>query len=211
MLNFITGNFYIIGEEFIYVLHTKSLFIPFILLTLEEMGVPMPVPGDISVTYLGLQVSKGALSFPMALLLVLLSILIGATILYTFSYLWGEKIILFLGKYIHFNKSKLISLEKKYNKYGPLLIIFGRHVPGLLYPITIFSGISKIPYPLFLTYVIISKIFIVPIYLTLGEKFGTKTMRFFHLIPRNIFLIPSIIIVGYIIYLFYKKRKSKNK
>ncbi len=189
-------------------IHTQTLIGPFFLLLIEEMGVPLPVPGDVVITYAGYQVSRGRVSLMNAYLTFMVAVLIGSSVLYFLSRKWGQTIILKLGKYINLDTKKLETVEKKFKKYGPLVIIVGRHIPGFRIPITLFSGMSKISYPVFLISTLISIVFWIAFYLSLGERLGPKTLTLVH--AHHGFylfaLIPIVIAILYFLFLRYRKK-----
>lgn len=195
-----------------FIIH-NGIFAPMLLLMLEETGIPMPIPGDVYIAYTGYLVSRGALSYFSAFVFLLISVLIGASILYYLSFRYGQIIVLKLGKYFHFDEKKLFVVEKKYKKYGVWVIIFGRHVPGLRVPITIVSGMSGISYKTFITSTFISVIFWILFYLSVGQQLGIKILKFLH--GHNgyfiLLLIPFLIFAGSIFYLRFHSPKKPDK
>jgi len=187
---------------------------PIILLILEEVGVPLPF-ADIVIAYTGYQVAVGRIPYLAAFLLLLVSDVIGATILYLIAGRYGKKIVDKFGHYIDLDMEKLNSFEGFFRKYGPVAIIVGRHVYGFKVPITIFSGISKMRYWLFVLSVIISDSFWIPIYLSIGRRLGPKTIRLFHLHHVNhwyyLLLIVPIILALLPFFLMRKRDAKKEK
>lgn len=190
----------------------NGVIAPVLLLALEEAGVPLPIPGDVYVAYMGYLVSKGTLSFFPAFILLLTSVLIGSSILYYLSSLYGQRIVLKFGKYIHVNEKKLLRVEKYFKKYGILVIIFGRHIPGFRVPITFFSGMSGITYRTFILSTFISVIFWLLFYLSAGEQLGPKMLKLLHksqnfYIYLLFFILFVIFIASAIYFRLYKNKK----
>jgi len=186
---------------------------PIILLILEEIGVPLPF-ADLVIAYTGYQVAIGRIPYFVAFLILLISDIIGASILYFIAGRYGKKIVNKFGKYIDLDMDKLNSFEGKFRKYGPLAIIVGRHIYGFKVPITIFSGISKMRYFVFAGSILVSDIFWIPFYLSLGKKLGPKTIHLFHEFHFNhwyylLILIP-IIVALFPFFLLQQGKKQKN-
>jgi len=184
---------------------------PIILLIVEEMGVPLPF-ADLVIAYTGYQVAIGKIPYIIAYIILLVSDVIGATILYLIARRYGKKLVDKFGKYIDLDMDKLNAVEGKFRKFGPLVIIVGRHIYGFKVPITIFSGISKMRYIVFLISLIISDSFWIPFYLSIGKKLGPKTMRLFHVYHVNhwyylLILVPIILAL----FPFFLMRKGKQK
>lgn len=152
---------------------------PSILLILEELGVPLPF-ADFVIAYTGYQVAAGHIPYAVAYLVLLLSDILGATILYLIARHYGRKVIDKFGKYIDLDTARLATVEKQFRKYGPLVIIIGRHIIGFKIPITLFSGISKMSYKTFAFSVLISDSLWIPFYMSVGEKLGPKTLQLLH-------------------------------
>lgn len=187
----------------------QSLLAPFLLLFLEEAGIPMPIPGDLFIMVIGYQVGKGAISYAFAFVLFLFIVLTGSTILYTISERWGNELVRRVGKYIHVDEKRLLAVEKKFRKYGPLVIIFGRHIPGFRIPITIFSGMSEVTYKTFIISTFISVVLWIPFYLSLGQRVGKKVLTLFHASPWYLLtlLIPLLLfLISFV--LTYRNRKK---
>lgn len=175
MFNFLFGPF---EESIEYLLSHEVILAPILLLVIEEMGIPIPIPGDLVIAYTGYNVSRNLLPFGTAFLAMLSSVLIGSSILFWLSSQWGNLILLKLGKYLHLSPEKLLKLEKSFKKYGILVIIFGRHIPGLRIPVTVFAGMSDVSYKTFILSTLLSSIFWVLFYLDLGIKLGPKISGF---------------------------------
>lgn len=194
-----------------FVVH-QAVIAPFILLFIEESGIPLPIPGDVYLAFTGYQVSKGTVPYWGAFLMLLIAVLAGSSILYFISARWGTLLVDKLGIYLHLNQKKLVEVEKDFKKYGIFLIIFGRHIPGLRIPITVFSGISGVSYPTFIISTFISVVFWIAFYLALGERVGKNVMKHFHATPAYFLLIsiPFIVFIGSIVYVKVKDNRNKK-
>lgn len=183
---------------------------PIILLILEEIGVPIPF-SDIVIGYTGYQVALGRIPYFVAFFILLVSDILGASILYWLASKYGKKIIDKFGKYIDLDIDKLDSFEGIFRKYGPVAIVVGRHVYGFKVPITFFSGISKMKYWMFAVSVLISDSFWIPFYLSVGKRLGPKTVKIFHQYHFNhwaylLLLIPFLLAL----LPFFLMRKGKK-
>lgn len=186
----------------------NGILAPILLLVLEESGIPLPIPGDVYIAYTGYLVSKGSIPYLSAFIILLLSVLVGASILYYLSSRYGQLIVLKFGRYIHLNERKLFTVEKKFRKYGIWVIIFGRHVPGFRVPITVFSGMSGISYKTFILGTFISVIFWIAFYLSVGQQLGTKILNLLHAHYSYyiLLLIPFLVFISFFIYIHLRKK-----
>lgn len=190
-------------------LKSQTALAPVLLLTLEESGIPVPIPGDIVIAYLGYQVSLGHIPYVAAFILLLTSVLGGSSLLYYLSSRFGNQIVTKFGPYLHISEKKLITVEKKFRKFGPLVIIFGRHIPGFRIPITIFSGMSQVTYKTFIISTFLSVIIWIPVNLALGAHLGPKTARLLHG-HAEYFYIAAIPFVLFLLYIFSIRLKKSH-
>ncbi|GEM_PF-640553 len=190
-----------------------SIFLPFLFLLIEEAGVPVPIPGDAVIAFIGYQISRGNISYAVSFILFLISVLAGSSILYYLSYRYGEKLVVMVGKYLHVNEKKLTLARSAFKEFGPIAIIFGRHIPGFRIPITIFAGLSEIKYKTFILCEFISVVLWIPIYLSIGERLGPKTVKLFHAHHWYFVIaaIPLLFFLGSYIYVKVKEFRQKRK
>jgi membrane protein DedA with SNARE-associated domain len=194
-------------EDFIaLILNQYSHLAAPLLLLIEESGIPIPVPGDVIISYIGYQASIGKIGYVEAYLALLAAVLVGSSILYYLSSKYGQHIVLRFGKYIHLNEYRLETVERYFKKYGPWVIIFGRHIPGFRIAITIFSGISKVSYRTFILSTFISVVFWIGIYLYIGARLGKAALGLTHVHAGYAFLLAIIAILA-ILYYFFIRRK----
>ncbi|MDQ6945324.1 MAG: DedA family protein [Actinomycetota bacterium] len=149
-----------------------------LLLYLEESGVPLPVPGDVYVAYLG-HLADSALKWVVAWLGIIAVVVAGASNLYLISRRWGRRLVQGrLGAVVHLTPARLATAERWFARWGALAIIFGRHVPGFRVPITVAVGIFRVSYPTFAASVAISTAVWAAVWLWLGARFGTRIGHF---------------------------------
>ncbi len=214
-MSFLESPYFDLGVDWIesFLAH-QGVYAPLLLLVIEEMGIPLPIPGDFVIAYTGYQVSKGSVSYPVAYVILLISILIGSSILFVVSAKYGQTLVLKFGKYIHLNEGNLKAVEKQFNKYGSWVIIFGRHLPWIRVPITVFAGMSGITYRKFLLCTFISAILWIPLYLYLGQRLGIQTVQIFRhhpwysILSSLVFLLVITVLIRLIIRNEEKKIQS---
>ena len=148
------------------------------LLYVEESGVPLPVPGDVYVIYLG-QASSGSASLIASWLAIIAVVVAGSSNLYLLSRRWGGRLIRGrLGTILHLDPEGITRAERWFGRWGALAIIFGRHVPGLRVPITVLAGTLKVRYPVFAASVAVSTAVWSAIWLLLGDRVAPVLVRF---------------------------------
>lgn len=210
-MNFLNNPFFDRAEDFFSAfVHHQVYLAPIFLLIIEEAGIPLPVPGDIVIMYTGYQVAKGTVPYPLAFFMILVAILLGSSILYYLSARYGEAIILMFGKYIDLDKKKLDVVQKQFKRFGPLVIILGRHIPGFRIPITIFSGMSGVSYRTFISSTFISVVFWIGINISIGEKLGPRAAELLQTHQKFYLLgfIPLLLSIIWLVIKFINRKKN---
>ncbi|MGH7776474.1 MAG: DedA family protein [Candidatus Dormibacterales bacterium] len=178
-------------------------------LYLEESGVPMPVPGDVFVMYVGKVAGRTPTTWLIAWLSLLAAVLLGATNLYLISRRWGRQLAYGrVGHAMHLTPARLRRGEDWFARYGAWALIFGRHVPGLRVPITVAAGALRVGYPVFVLSVTASTAAWIAIYLTVGATVGGRLQNFLSLHRTTYYIAPAVavVLVGYFVYRFVAYR-----
>jgi membrane protein DedA with SNARE-associated domain len=149
------------------------------LLYVEESGVPLPVPGDVYVAYLGHSAEGAVARWIAAAIAIVLVVVAGSSNLYLASRLWGERLLRGrLGHVLHANEANVARAERWLARWGPIVIIFGRHLPGFRIPITLVAGTFRVRYWVFATSVAFSTSLWVAAWFALQARFGRQIGHF---------------------------------
>lgn len=171
----------------------------FALLYLEESGVPLPVPGDVYVAYVGRLTGGDVTEWIAAWLGIVLVVVAGSSNLYFASRRWGTRLIEHrMAALFHLEPARVAAAERWFARWGMLTIVLGRHVPGLRVPITFAAGISRVRYPVFAIAVAISTAVWAGVWLWLGREYGRSVGRFFagHAWALALAAVVAIVVVA---------------
>ncbi len=152
-----------------------SYFGLFLILFVEEGGIPLPLPGDIFI------VSVAALpntNYFLIVATVVLATLSGSTILFTASQKIGRKVLTKYGKRIKITPEKIKRLETWFKKYGGGAIVVGRLIPGFRTLTPIVAGLFKVRYKTFWVYTTVAAFIWANIYFVVGRFFGQILAKF---------------------------------
>ena len=177
-------------------LHRYSYAGSYGLLYIEESGIPLPVPGDIFVMYVGAHVPRNQLSWLAAWFGLIAVVVLGATNLFFISRRFGRRLA--EGRFahlVHLSPERLRRAEKWFERYGVLAIIFGRHIPGFRVPITLAAGVFRVPYPVFAASVAVSTAIWAGVFLIIGINFGGRVEAFIRLHRETYWLFLAAIVV----------------
>ena len=140
---------------------------------LEESGVPMPVPSEVSVGYLGQRLTASPLALFASWLGLTLLIVLGSTNLFMASRRFGQRLISGrVGTALHLTPSRIAFAQSWFRRWGPLAIGVSRYVPGLRWAMAVACGILGVSYRTFWFSTAISAAIWAAVMLTLGVTVG---------------------------------------
>ncbi len=183
------------------------------LIYIEESGIPLFIPGDAFLVYVGHALPY---SFPIlfaAWLGFILAVILGATNLYLISRRYGRRLLEHrLARFLHLTPARLEEAEHWFRRYGPWALIFGRHIPGFRVPLTVAAGILELPYRVFVVSVLVSSATWAGLFLTLGAVFGNSVV---HSIRANTWVyagvaVAVVVIVAAVVFIRSRRPAREN-
>lgn len=198
-------DFSSLGQAIFDLLNTYGHHALFAILFAEEAGFPLPIPGDVFLLYVGLNLSGSPLlSILTASLWSSIGIVLGSTILYSLAKWGGTPLFAKYGKYILITPNRLEKMEKWFTKHSRYAVFLGRFVPGLRILVSAFAGLAGLPLKIFLPQVIAASFCWSLLFLSLGHFFGSKSLLVVHTINQYSILF----LLGFILTLTFNILKS---
>ena len=181
----------------------------FALLYIEESGVPLFIPGDAFLAYVGHRLPHNVPVFLAAWIGFVLAVTFGATNLYLLSRRYGRRLLehRFAGL-LHLTPERLDTAERSFRRWGPWALIFGRHILGLRVPLTVAAGVLKLPYRTFAISVAISSAAWAAVFLMLGLFFGDSVERSLRSHPLLYFAGGAAIVGAVVVIAVVRARRS---
>ncbi len=171
----------------------------------EELGIPLPVPGDVAISYAGYLTTTDAIPYYQAYLAVILGAIVGSFCLFTLNRRFGRPFLHRFGRYVGLTEPRLNRAEAFFLRWGPWAVIIGRHVPGLRIYMSAFAGISRMRYRVFVPSVAVSATIWAAIFLELGRRLGPRVRFLFRLLPAHLvpWVLGALLLVA-LLYLAYE-------
>jgi membrane-associated protein len=192
-----------------FLLRRFGLAAAFVLLYLEESGVPMPMPGDVFVMYAGHQSAHSLLTLLTAWLGLIALVVLGASNLYFISRRWGREIVEHrLAKVLHLTPARIDQAERWFGRWGVWTLVLGRHIPGLRVPLTVAAGIFGVRYPVFVASVAVSTAVWAGFFVTLGAVFGGRISHLLSLHREGYVILPAVVVIAFGVYLVILLRRT---
>lgn len=165
----------------------------FLVIFAEELGVPLPAPGDAAITYGGYLTTTGATSYPAAFLAVVAAATTGSFCLYSLTRRFGHPFLVRFGPYVGLTPERLEGAERAFRRWGPWAVIIGRHIPGMRIVLSAFAGVFELPRRVFVPCVLVSSAMWAAIFLEVGRVLGRNSRHLFRVVPVH--LVPLIFVV----------------
>ena len=181
----------------------------FVLVFLQEIGIPSPVPNELILIFAGALTSIGGLNYWLTFLVAVSADVMGTTVLFSVFYFFERFIIERIPKWEFINSKldKIKSILMKHNRWG---IFLGRMMPYVRGYVSIAAGILNLPYKFFVPLVALSALIWTGGYVTLGHFIGKQ----WETVARTIeqykwsFLVALILIAVVIV---WARHRKKNK
>jgi membrane protein DedA with SNARE-associated domain len=140
---------------------------------LEESGLPMPVPSEVSVGYLGQRLGNNPVALFATWLGLTALIVLGSTNLFLASRRFGQRFITGrIGAALHLTPSRIARAQSWFGRWGPLAIAVSRYVPGLRWGMAVACGVLGVGYRTFWFSTAMSAAIWAGLMLTLGVTLG---------------------------------------
>lgn len=182
------------------------------LLYVEESGVPMPLPGDIFVMYVGRFLPPGLLVWVVAWIAMVLVIVLGASNLFWISRRFGRDLPEHrVGRFLQVTPARIARAQKWFDRWGPAALIFGRHIPGFRVPLTVAAGVCGVRYRTFAVSVAVSTAAWVGVFLYIGVTYGGRMERLIRVHRETYLILPAVIAIGLLVYFARRLRGAIRK
>ena len=170
-----------------------GLLAGFVLVLVEEAGVPVPIPGDVLMLALGVHARQGMAPLWQALVVLELATVLGASVLYLASARAGRGLVYQYGRYIHLTPERLDRAESWLRSHGSRAIILGRLTPGLRMATVIGCGVFGVPFWRFLPALALGGLLYILLYTLLGFFVGPVVLQVLEGIHVPLGLLGSLL------------------
>jgi membrane protein DedA with SNARE-associated domain len=198
-------------ERIWFFLHHYDIAALFGLLTVEESGVPVPVPGDVVMMYAGYRVHLGLMIWFQALLAGVLATLVGSCILYHIGRRGGRPLLHKYGRYLHLNLDRQTRIERWLGRYGGLAVFAGRLIPGMRCGSSFIAGTFGVAFPVFLGATAASALVWWSIFLYVGSQVGRRVAPLVEHHPYSVFIFIGFVALTSLVPLYVRYRMGREQ
>src|ERR1035437_8468267 len=144
----------------------------FLLVFLQEIGIPNPIPNELVLLFSGYMIFLGLLKLPLVVLAAVLADFTGTCVLHTVFYFSGAYILQHKPRWLPFPTKTIHKLKQRISKYGLGGIYIGRLTPFIRGYTSVIAGLLQIETRIFLPVALITASIWVVMYVTAGILLG---------------------------------------
>lgn len=167
------------------------------------------IPSEIVLGYAGYLVSKGEISFTVAVICGTIGAVLQQWLLYAIGRYGGRPFLDRFGKFLHLKPKHIDIAEKWFDKYGPVIVFTGRFVPVMRQVVSVPAGMARMKLGLFTILTVLASIPWSILFVWLGstlgenwEKIGEKAGPY----VQPIILGAIALLIVYFLYQYLRKR-----
>ena len=184
----------------------------FVLLILG--GIGFPFPEDATLMLCGFLISHDVIKMVPALTVVYAGLLMADFFLYAVGKKYGRNIVTNKRFQRIISPERLLSIEEQFNKRGPLVILFGRHLWGLRAQLFIVSGVMRMPALKFILLDAFTSIFTMAIMIGAGYVGGNSLQvlrKDISRIEHAAIFLAILVLFGYLLFRYMKPVRNKKQ
>ncbi|HKI47019.1 MAG TPA: DedA family protein [Balneolales bacterium] len=194
------------SPELIHYVTKYGYYAIFVLVFLQESGVPEPIPNEFVLLFSGYMVYKKALDFPLVILAVVLGDFIGTNILYTVFYFFGSYILEHKPKWFPIKDETIKKYTNRVSEGKLWTIYLGRITPFIRGYTSVGAGLLQIKPQKFLPIALISALTWSCAYVLTGYLLGPYWK---HVAKNFKYILPAVLVVMIVIGII-KHRMDKS-
>lgn len=196
-------------DQLLSLLDTYGVTLLFVIILLKEIGVPVPVPGDLLMIVAGARAATGQLDIWGVLIAATVGGMLGAYVQYLLARGPGRSFIYRFGKYVGLTPARLDKAADTIKGRGWVAVALGRALPGLRIGAVAACGLAPVPTATFLIGLTVGTILFVAVHALLGYFAGPSVGAILDSI--NIPIVPVLIALALIGLVGWFWIKAKNR
>lgn len=184
----------------------------FAIILMKEIGLPLPVPGDLLMLFAGARAAAGYLPLWAVLVAAVSAGMLGALVQYLLAKGPGRGFIYRFGRYVGLTPARLDKASAAVRGRGWTSVAIGRALPGLRIGVVAACGIAAVPLSTFLVGLFAGTLLFVGFHTMLGYVAGPGVTAILDNVNIPVLPVLALLaVVGLIAWLLMQRaRKSKD-
>ncbi len=201
-------------HEFILYINQYGYLAIFVLILIQEIGIPTPLPNELLMLFSGYLAFSGALNFYLVLLTIVSADFLGANILYHVFFFFGPAIVRNKPKWFPLSTKKINSISNRIANGGLWSVFIGRLTPFIRGYISVIVGLLQIKQKKYIPITLITAALVTCTYVTIGyflgpywQKVATNITSIKYALLVFVLLVAAVLLIRK----FAKRKKTTLK
>ncbi len=170
----------------------------------------LPLPSEVVLPCVGLSIANGRYNFTLVLICTVCAAIVGALISYTIGYFAGDIVIRWLRKRIPSSRKGIAIIESLFSNYGKATVFFTRILPFTRTYVSLLAGAERVNKPIFIIFSAVGIGIWNSMLLLIGYYIGNNMELIGNIFRKySIACVLVVIVFGFIIFVYNKKKKNK--
>lgn len=197
-------------EDLLSMLDTYGVGLLFVIILVKEIGVPVPVPGDMLMLFAGARAATGSIPLWQVILAATVAGILGAFAQYLLARGPGRSFIYRFGRYVGLTPARLDRASDVMRGRGWPTVALGRALPGLRIGAVAACGLAGVALPTFVTGLVAGTLLFVGFHTLLGYVAGPGVAAVLNdvNIPAWVFLL-AVALLGLAGWLWIRSKRSR--
>ncbi len=170
-------------------------------------GIFTPIPSELIMPFAGYLASTGELNFVLVIVVGSLGATLGSTVAYLLGRRLGRPFLDRYGRYLGFDKDSMDKADAWFAKWGKYGILIGHSIPVIRSIISFPAGITRMELKTFVPFTFLGATVWNTVLVTAGYLLGEYWIRFAESLDGWDVVIIAVLVVAYIAYVVYHRRK----
>ena len=179
----------------------------FLIVGIEEAGVPLPAPSDIVIAAYGYRAREDLAALAIVVLVCAAASTAGTLVPYALTWRFGEGIALRMAGWLEIDRATVKRWESRIKRGGFRAVLLGRLVPGARVVMSLLAGTSKIPIYEFSPAVFIAAAVYWSIWVLVGVTVGPAFRRIAGAYISYWLLLLPIAFILYLVFRYVRARR----
>ena len=116
----------------------------FVVIAVEEAGIPLPIPGDLVIAYYGWRAARDPYEIAQTILTCALASTAGTQLPYWLARRWGRRVTERIAFWLDFDPAKAEELFARFGRHGFRSVLIARLIPGFRVAVALVAGTAGV-------------------------------------------------------------------
>jgi membrane protein DedA with SNARE-associated domain len=198
-------------DNLVTLLDTYGVGLLFVIILLKEIGVPVPIPGDLLMLVAGARAALGFLPLWAVLLAATVAGFVGALVQYGLARGPGRGFLYRFGRYVGLTPARLDRATASVKGHGWAAVALARALPGVRVGSVAACGLAAVPLSTFLTGLFAGTVLFVGFHTLLGYAAGPGVATVLNGLDIPVWaLLLVVAVAGLVGWLWLRSRRTQR-